>query len=176
MFREIPVLPVVVPLAVVSLLVMTWQVRRRDLLTVPRAVVAVALCVYVAGVVANTVFPIFLDKPGGPGRWSIHSTLFADYEVVDAMMNIVVFAPVGVVVPLVVARASWWQVLGIATVFSLLIEVTQLVTARLLAGGHVADVNDLVFNVIGAAVGLALFSTATRWAPVSAVVERFRWR
>lgn len=176
MFREVPVLPVVIPLAVASLLVMVWHLRRRDLLTVPRVAVAVALCVYAAGVVANTVFPIFLGKPAGPGRWLVQITLLADYEVVDAVTNVVVFAPVGVLVPLLVARVSWWQVLGVAAAFSLLIEATQLVTARFLAGGHVADVNDLLFNVIGAAVGLGVFSVATRWVPVAAVVERFRWR
>lgn len=176
MFREVPVLPVVVPLAVASLLVMLWHLRRRDLLTVPRAAVAVALCVYVAGVVANTVFPIFLDKPGGPGRWFVHVTLFADYEIGDAVTNIVVFLPVGVLVPLLLTRTSWWRVIGVATAFSLLIEAAQLVTARFLAGGHVADVNDLLFNVIGAVVGLGVFS-ALSWIPLLAgVIERFRWR
>lgn len=176
MFREMPVLPVVVPLAAASLLVMLWHLRRRDLLTLPRAAVAVALCVYVAGVVANTVFPIFLDKPGGPGRWFVHATLFADYEVGDAVMNIVVFLPVGVLVPLLLARSTWWRVIGIATAFSLLIEAAQLVAARFLAGGHVADVNDLLFNVVGAVLGLGLFSALAQIPLLAAVVERFRWR
>ena len=175
MFREVPVLPVVVPLAAASLLVMLWHLRRRDLLTVPRAAVAVALCVYVAGVVANTVFPIFLDKPGGPGRWFVHVTLFADYEIGDAVMNIVVFVPVGVLVPLL-TRTSWWRVVGVATAFSLAIEAAQLVTARFLAGGHVADVNDLLFNVVGAVVGLGIFSALSRISLLAAVIEPFCWR
>lgn len=131
---------------------------------------------YVAGVVANTVFPIFLDKPGGPGRWSVQLTWFADYEVGDAVTNIVVFLPVGVLVPLLLTRTSWWRVIGVATAFSLAIEATQLVTARFLAGGHVADVNDLLFNVAGAVVGLGVFSALSRISLLPAVIERFRWR
>ncbi len=48
--------------------------------------------------------------------------------------------------------------------------------ARFLAGGHVADVNDLLFNVIGAVLGLGLFSALAQIPLLAAVVERFRWR
>lgn len=90
-------------------------------------------------------------------------------------MNIVVFVPVGVLVPLL-TRTSWWRVVGVATAFSLAIEAAQLVTARFLAGGHVADVNDLLFNVVGAVVGLGIFSALSRISLLAAVIERFRWR
>ncbi|MDF1703706.1 MAG: VanZ family protein [Aeromicrobium sp.] len=176
MFREVPVLPVVIPLAVASLVAMLWHLRRRAMLTVPRAAVAVVLCVYVAGVVANTVFPVYLDKPGGPGHWAVYLLPFADYGLGDAVTNVVVFLPVGVLVTLLLPRASWWGIVGIATAFSLLIEGTQLVTARFLAGGHVADVNDLIFNVVGAVLGLGVYCGLVRISPIAAVVERFRWR
>ncbi|WP_448629444.1 hypothetical protein [Cellulomonas soli] len=32
---------------------------------------------------------------------------FVDYEVTDAVMNVLVFVPIGVLVPLVIAGTSW---------------------------------------------------------------------
>lgn len=177
MFREVPVLPVVVPLAGVVLVVLVWRLRRRGSLTAPRAAVALAACVYAAGVVANTVFPIYLDKPARTARWqdSIHLGLLSDYEVADAVMNTGVFVPVGILLALVAPRWSGARVLAVAAACSLLIEVSQYVAAQTLAGGHVADVNDLLFNVVGAALGL-LAVTALRQVPLGArLVDRFRW-
>ncbi len=67
MFRQVPVLPIVLPIAIVAFLGLLWSLQRRNRLSLPRAALAAALCVYLAGVIANTVFPIFLDKPSSPG-------------------------------------------------------------------------------------------------------------
>jgi glycopeptide antibiotics resistance protein len=176
-FGEVPVLPVVVPLAGAVFAVLAWRLHRRGLLTASRAAVALTVCVYVAGVVANTVFPIFLDKPARSARWSefIDVTLLSGYEVVDAVTNICVFVPVGVLLPLIVPSSSWLRVLGAATAFSALIEVSQYVTAHLLGGGHIADVNDLLFNVVGAALGLLLVTALARVPVATRVIDRFRW-
>lgn len=178
MFRQVPVLPVVVPIAAVTFAVLLWHLQRRERLSIPRAGVALMLCVYAAGVVANTVFPILLDKPSYSQPWNAYLDVvpLVHYEIEDAVMNILVFAPLGVLVPLFLARASWWRVLALATLFSLMIEVTQYATAHLLGGGHIADVNDLVFNVAGAALGFALLAALSRLPGAGAIVDRFRWR
>lgn len=177
MFHQVPVLPVVVPLAAAVLTGLMWSLLRSGRFSVPRAAVALALCVYAAGIVANTIFPIFLDKPVSTSSWGSHLAVvpFADYEIADAVMNVLVFVPVGILVPLLTSRASWRRVVVAAAVLSLTIEVTQLVTAHLLGGGHIADVNDLIFNITGGAVGFALFSVLLRVPSFSAFVDRFRW-
>lgn len=177
MFRQVPVLPVVVPLAAAALAVLLAVLARRGRLTAPRAAVAVALCVYGAGVVANTVFPIFLDKPAADAPWDAHLALvpLVDYEVADALMNVAVFVPLGVLVPLLLARSSWPRVVLVAVGVGLGIEVSQLITARLLGGGHLADVNDLLFNVLGGALGYGLLRAGTRVPRAAALVDRFRW-
>ncbi|OCI30782.1 VanZ family protein [Oerskovia enterophila] len=177
MFQQVPVLPVVIPLAAAVLAGSMWSLIRSGRFSVPRAAVALALGVYVAGIVANTVFPLFLDKPVSSAPWGSHLAVvpFADYEIADAVMNVLVFVPVGVLVPLLVPRASWRKVMVAAAVLSLTIEVTQLVTAHLVGGGHIADVNDLLFNVTGGAVGFAVFSALVKVPSFSAFVDRFRW-
>lgn len=178
MFHQVPVLPVVVPVAAVVVVILLWTLRRRELLTGRRAAVALAVGVYVAGVLANTVFPIFLDKPPADQPWDTYLNLvpLAGYEVRDAVINIAVFVPLGILVPLFLHRARWWTVLGLGAGFSLLIEVVQYVTAHLLGGGHVADVNDLLFNVLGAALGLALLGAAARRPRARSTIDEFRWR
>ena len=178
MFREIPVLPVVVPAAAAVFLILLWHLHRRDRLSAPRAAVALTVCVYAAGVVANTVFPVFLDMPARSAPWdaSLSLTPLAGYEVSDAVMNVLVFVPLGMLVPLLLSRPSWWRVLAVAAGFSLVIEVSQLVTAHLLGGGHVADVNDLVFNVLGGLLGHGLLTLLLRVPGAPALVDRFRWR
>ncbi|WP_435158955.1 VanZ family protein [Amycolatopsis sacchari] len=176
MFREVPVLPVVVPLAAAIFLTLLWYLHRRERLSVPRAAVALALCVYAAGVVANTVFPIFLNRPARSALWKVYLVPLADYEVGDAVTNILVFVPVGILVPLLIAKASWWRVAALAAAFSLAVELAQLVTGNLLGGGHVADVNDLLFNVAGAVLGFGLFSALSRVPAAAVHINRFRWR
>lgn len=177
MFRQVPVLPVVIPVAVAVFLALVWHLYRRGLLTVARAAVAFALCVYAAGVVAKTVFPIFLDRPAMAAPWNASLVVvpMVDYELADAVENLLVFVPVGMLVPLLVARASWWRVVAVGAVFSLAIEVTQFFTANLLGGGHVADVNDLLSNTAGGALGFGLFSALVRVPGAAALVDRFRW-
>ncbi|MBD8608454.1 VanZ family protein [Aeromicrobium sp. CFBP 8757] len=168
-------LPVVVPVAAVTMAILLWRLSRRGRLTVPRAAVALALCVYAAGIVANTVFPIHLDAPRHHSAWTVYVTPFTDYEVNDAVTNIVVFVPVGILVHLLMARPPWWRVVGVATAISGSIELTQLLTGNLLGGGHLADVNDLIFNVVGAAIGLGAVTLLSRVPGVAPLVDRFRW-
>lgn len=177
MFGEVPVLPVVVPIGGAVLAAALWHLHRRGTVTAARAAVALALGVYAAGIVANTIFPIYLDKPTSPSRWTQFVNLApgAGYELADAAMNVLVFAPLGVLLSLVAPRWPWWRVLAAATAVSLSIELTQYVTANLLAGGHVADVNDLASNVLGAAVGIGLLAGLSRVAATARLVERFRW-
>lgn len=177
MFREVPVLPVVIPLGAVVLALLLWRLHRTGRLTVPRAVVALALAVYAAGVVANTVFPIFLDKPASSAPWDAHLVLvpLVDYEVADALTNVLVLVPLGVLLPLLLTRTSWWRAVLAAAAFSLAIEVTQYVTSHLLGGGHIADVNDLLFNVVGGVLGVALLTVLSRVPALDAFFDRFRW-
>lgn len=178
MFRQVPVLPVVVPLGVVTVAVLLMRLVGRGRFSLPRAAVALAIGVYAAGIVANTVFPIFLDKPVGTVPWAAHLALvpLSGYEVADAVQNVLVFVPLGMLAPLLAARPSWWRTVAVAACVSLAIEVTQLATAHLLGGGHLADVNDLIFNVLGGAAGYVALAALTRVPAIEALVGRFRWR
>lgn len=173
----VPVLPVVVPLGVAVLVLLLLRLGRRGRLTWPRAAVAGAVALYSAGVLANTVFPIHLHPVTSGALWTPHLVLvpFVDYEVGDALMNAGVFAPLGVLIPLLMRRPSGWSVLLLAAATSLGIELTQLAAQAFFAGGHIADVNDLIWNVAGGMVGYGAYALATRAPSLSRLLARFRW-
>jgi glycopeptide antibiotics resistance protein len=177
MFGEVPMLPVVIPLSAAFFLVLLWILHARHGLTLPRSSVAATLAVYAGGILANTVFPISLDSPGSdePKPLPLNLIPLNGYEVSDAVTNALVFLPLGILVPLLLARPTWWRVLAITAGASLGIEVIQFLAAGLAAGGHIADVNDWLSNTIGGLVGYACFALALRQPTLAALAARFRW-
>lgn len=176
-FGELPVLPVVVPLAVVTFAVLLWRLHIRRSLSLPRAIVAAAIGVYLAGIVGNTIFPIFLAPPPRTEPWTPALALipFFDYELEDAITNMLVFVPIGMLAPLLLTGKSWWRVLSLAAGVSFAIEGMQLASQRLFAGGHIADINDLLSNVAGGMLGYGLFVLVARIPRVARLIDQFRW-
>jgi glycopeptide antibiotics resistance protein len=176
-FGEVPTLPVAVSVGVVVFLVQLVLLLRRGPFTWPRAAVAAAIAVYTAGIFANTVFPIFLNPAPNEERWSPALALIPlhDYELLDALTNAVVFLPLGILIPLLMRRASWWKVLLTAAAVSLTIELLQLAAQKLFSGGHIADINDFIWNSLGGVIGYAIFVVLTRIPVLSALLDRFRW-
>lgn len=160
-YREVPALPVVVALAVVAFAITLWRLRRRTL-NVPRVVVSAALCIYAAGMLANSALPIYLGKPGSDMSWWLDLNLvpFKNTEPVDMLENVAVFVPLGVLLAVVVGRTSARRVLLLGFLTSLTMEALQFINARTVHGGHVADINDLWANTGGALVGYGIFRAA----------------
>ncbi|GAA0964559.1 hypothetical protein FFA01_23630 [Frigoribacterium faeni] len=176
-FGEVPVLPVAVPVGAVVFLLQLALLLRGQRFTRPRAAVAAAIAVYAAGIFANTVFPIFLNPTPRSEPWEPALALipFQDYELADALTNLAVFIPLGILIPLLMRRPSWWKVLLTSAVVSLTIELLQLAAQKLFSGGHVADVNDFIWNTFGGILGYVIFVLLTRVPILSALADRFRW-
>mgnify|MGYP003365671090 CR=1 FL=1 len=181
-FVELPMLPIVIRFGVVVFLVLIWVLRSRGRVTLPRASVAAVLAVlavYAGGVLANTVFPIFLRVGtgfyDGPRPLALYLVPFVDYGLEDALINVAVFVPLGMLVPLLTARPSWWKALMIVAGASLAIELAQMATSRLALGGHLADINDWLTNILGGMIGYGLFILLTRSMTIAGFVQLFRW-
>lgn len=178
-FIEVPMLPIVIPFGVVVFLVLIWVLRSRGRVTLARTSVAAVLAVYAGGVLANTVFPIFLRVGtgfyDGPRPLPLYLVPFVDYGFEDALINVAVFVPLGVLVPLLAVRPGWWKVVATVAGASLAIELTQMATARLALGGHLADINDWMTNILGGMIGYGLFVLVTRSKAIAGFVEQFRW-
>jgi glycopeptide antibiotics resistance protein len=72
----------------------------------------------------------------------------------NARGNFLLFFPLGILIPLVWTRLRFWSGMQIAIAVSCGIELVQYLSR---AWGHrTADVNDVILNVLGASLGLAL--------------------
>lgn len=176
-FAEVPVLPVVIPFGIVVIAVLLAVLWARRSFSLPRGAVAAAVAVYAAGIVGNTVFPIFLDKPDSGVPWMPGLALipFAEYELDDALMNMLVFVPLGILIPLMLARPTWLKVVAAAAITSLTVESLQLAAQAFFAGGHIADVNDFLSNVAGGALGYGLLLLLARVPALARLIDLFRW-
>jgi len=72
----------------------------------------------------------------------------------NARGNFMLFFPLGILIPLVWRRLSFWRGIQIAIAVSVSIELVQYLSRAW--SNRNADVNDVVLNVLGASLGLAL--------------------
>ena len=122
-------------------------VRRRPILLAVTAV-------YVALVALATVTPAWLPRAVFDALFGIPSAAAesapaADASDVDVVANILMFAPIGLLLVLLFGARRWAAALVLAVAFTVCIELVQLgIPSR------VADINDVVLNASGALVGL----------------------
>ena len=75
----------------------------------------------------------------------------------NAKGNVLLFFPLGILIPLIWRRLRFWNVILIAIAVSLSIEVLQYVS-RAWGSYRLADINDVILNTFGACLGLAVVS------------------
>lgn len=68
------------------------------------------------------------------------------------IMNVLMFIPIGFFTGGALKKKNLWIALGIGCAFSLLIELTQLISTR-----GVFSVDDIIHNVLGCAIGYGVF-------------------
>lgn len=71
--------------------------------------------------------------------------------------NILIFVPVGMLLPVVIGRQKWYWTVGVGVCFSLFIEIIQLLTAR-----GCFDPDDILLNTIGTAFGYGLWKVGEK--------------
>lgn len=176
-YHEISRLPVALPLAAATVAALVWRLRRLKALTWPRGLVVVAFCTYGVAVFAATLLPVQLGRPDDhvPWRWFVNLTPLVEAEWHDVVQNVVLFVPLGVLLPLVARVDSLRRILLVGFLASLTIELLQLASDILVRAGHAVDVNDLLANVVGAPVGYGLLRGALRLPAVARLADAATW-
>jgi glycopeptide antibiotics resistance protein len=75
----------------------------------------------------------------------------------NARGNVMLFFPLGILLPLVWRHLRFWRGIQVAIALSLSIELVQYLSSAW-GSYRSADVNDVILNVLGACLGLALVS------------------
>jgi glycopeptide antibiotics resistance protein len=122
--------------------------------------------VYAVSVVAVTVFPIVVRHPAHRAHdpwWAVIHWVPFQVEALSFALNVLLFVPFGVLVPLLwphtgtVRRLAGWAV-GVSGG----IELVQFVLWLTLGSRPTVDVNDLIANTAGALLGLLALRLAVR--------------
>ncbi|MFJ6983178.1 MULTISPECIES: VanZ family protein [unclassified Streptomyces] len=130
---------------------------------------------YAAALLSITIFPLWIY--GGEYRntapWTSQiqpiPLLTADISMIP---NVVMFVPLGFLLPLLAHRLTGGRTVAICALASLGIELTQLLQYVTLGNGRVTDVNDLIANTFGGLLGYAALRTARRTAATRAVLNK----
>jgi len=137
-----------------------------------REVFLLIFVVYLAGLVAATLTPNRSDRLLAKGRGGIElrpnrasltcsSAILPKGSPAEAFCihnsrgNVMLFFPLGILLALGWTRISFWRGTLIAIAVSLSIEVLQYLSSAW-GSYRAADVNDVILNVFGACLGLAL--------------------
>lgn len=81
---------------------------------------------------------------------------FIEGGTVGMFLNILLFVPLGALLPLLWKHCSMWQTVGTGFMLSLLIELSQLFNYR------ATDVDDLLMNTLGTLLGYAVYALILR--------------
>jgi glycopeptide antibiotics resistance protein len=179
LFPILPYRSIAFPFLVVSAIaVPCWLVFRLYRLRTPghrvsfhREILLLTVVVYLSGLVAATLIPnhgsrLVAETAAGidlhPSLASLtcssatlpRGSTAQAFCVRNARGNFVLFFPLGLLLPLVWRRLRFWRGMQIAIAVSCSIELVQYLSR---AWAHrTADVNDIILNVLGASLGLAL--------------------
>ncbi|GAB3399705.1 hypothetical protein GCM10027515_06480 [Schumannella luteola] len=182
MTLEIPAMPVLVPLGAIVFALLLGRLRRGGRMTVPRAVLAAALVVYGTGVLRSTLLPADIvigsarhDLP--PIAVLVNLVPFVDVPADPSgmLLNILMFTAAGVLLPLVLRRPTAARVILVAFALSLGIELTQLLGDLTISTGRIFELDDLIGNTVGAALGLGAFRLATRVPAIGRMAAALAW-
>ena len=122
------------------------------------------LFVYASAVIAVTVLPIHHHRPGywtGAPWWTVFRWIPGDVDAPSFVLNVIMFIPYGVLLPLLWRATDSGRRLALAAVAaSASIELLQFVLGITLGSRRMVDINDLIANTAGALVGLAILRLA----------------
>lgn len=178
LFPFLPYRSIVFPFLVLSAIaVPCWLVFRLYLRTFVhrvsfrREILLLTFVVYLSGLAAATLIPNHTSRLVAEAAVGIdlHPSLASltcssaslpggstarAFCVRNARGNFVLFFPLGVLIPLVWRHLRFWSGILIAIALSVSIELFQYLSRALV--NRTADVNDVILNVLGASLGLAL--------------------
>jgi VanZ like family len=144
-----------------------------SLAVVPRSrtwIVAI-FWIYVAAMAAVTVAPAGVHRRHQDSWWSVVQLVPLHVPPISFVLNIVMFVPFGLLVPLLWPRADGiGRVAGLSLAASTAIELTQLALWLTVGNHRTVDVNDLIANTAGGVLGLL----AMRFVSQSTTARRER--
>jgi glycopeptide antibiotics resistance protein len=126
----------------------------------PRYILGLLLTEYLVVLLSSTVFFRTFKKHNSGHNFNLLWSYDAISEggerlVLEIIMNVVVFVPVGMLLPCAFRSMTWWKVVLIGGGISTIIELLQLLYKR-----GFSEVDDVMHNTIGCLMGYGIYSLA----------------
>lgn len=163
---ELPAFPILIPVAVAAFAASILVMRRHRTASWARVALSASCCIYGVGLLRSVLFPypIVLGAARTAGPWNENLQLVPLATVPEdpsgMALNVLLFVPLGILLPLLLRKAAPTRVLAVGFLLSLAIEVTQLVGDLTVSSARIADVDDLIGNTTGTAVGYGIYRLA----------------
>ncbi|WP_053913333.1 VanZ family protein [Streptomyces sp. TP-A0875] len=137
--------------------------------------VRAATALYATAAASITLFPLWIY--GGAYRnqaeWYTQvqpiPLILADITMIP---NIIMFLPLGFLLPLLRPRISLRRTVLVSAIASLSIESLQLLQYIAFANGRAVDINDVIANTLGGLLGYALLRAAQRTTSTRTALDR----
>lgn len=175
----------VVDLAIVAVSVFggiaftVWRLRRGDRFTVLRLLSGVAASVYFAALMALTFLPLGLGPSDYEKPWWIWINVVPFQDIVDdpvgLTLNVALFVPLGLLAPVLLRTSTWLRAALLGLLVSGTIEIVQFIGDVTVGLGRVADIDDLITNVLGTVIGYLVLRLAIRVPAFRRVARLFSW-
>lgn len=169
------------PLFIVYLLVVLLKLKKQNRnYSMFQYITLISLGIYILSVVALTTFPIEINlgmyKNQSPWYSRINPIPILTIDMATFILNIIMLVPFGVYQWLVVKqnKLSWELVAVRSFLFSLTIEVLQLLLYITLNSGRSVDINDLIANTLGGILGYYAIRFVSKNTYFKDLIDQFK--
>ncbi|MFB4353925.1 VanZ family protein [Microbacterium sp. LS_15] len=156
-----------------------WRLRRGDRFTVLRLLSGVAASVYFAALIALTFLPLRLEASEYEKPWWIWVNVVPFQDIVDdpvgLTLNVALFVPLGLLAPVLLRTSTWLRAALLGLLVSGTIEIVQFIGDVTVGPGRVADIDDLITNVLGTVIGYLVLRLAIRVPAFRRVARLLSW-
>jgi len=156
-----------------------WRLRRGDRFTVLRLLSGVAASVYFAALIALTFLPLGLGSSDYEKPWWIWINVVPFQDIVDdpvgLTLNVALFVPLGLLAPVLLRTSTWLRAALLGLLVSGTIEIVQFIGDVTVGLGRVADIDDLITNVLGTVIGYLVLRLAILVPVFRRTARLFSW-
>ncbi|MEC0244303.1 VanZ family protein [Paenibacillus chitinolyticus] len=171
---------ILIPLFLIFLVTLfgTSTFKKRKF-TALQYILLISFCIYILAVIHLVFFPIDVNlglyANQTPWYKTINFIPLLTLDIKTFVLNIFMLVPLGIYLPLMNPKyGTFTKAAKLALVVCLSIELLQLIIRITLGNGRSTDINDILANTLGGALGFLLYSMLMRSAAIQRLADRFR--
>lgn len=169
----------VFPAFLIYIIILFLNVKKKNKgYTILQYITVISFGVYVLSVIALTIFPIDVNTGiyanQAPWYKLINFIPILTIDLSTFVLNIIMCIPLGVYLALFYKDNSLAEIVRKSFLFSLSIEIIQFILQITVSNGRCADINDLLANTLGGALGYLIINSIIRNQNFENLISKFK--